>query len=420
MAATAAPRAAVAEPALVLKITPPRAPRDLLARQRLRADGPQFRGCWAIVVQAAAGFGKTSLLAQWRIEHLSRGAVVGWLSSQADDNPERFVQGLALAIRVGSGRQTFGHTLLEGSATPALEGITVWLAEVALSAMDIVLIVEDADRLPDASRETLSYAMHNAPPNLRIVVASRPECDLGVADLTAYGQCAVVGTETLRFTLEETLALARQRLGQRMDADIAALLHDKTEGWPLGLSPPFPAARGRPAALINAMAAGVGEVHDRFVDLLVANRATTSRFSPHRARRQSAADLCDALTGSDDAADNLRGLLATPILAASEDSEWFRMHPGSRRLRARGGVRHRRLITLHARASAWLARRGLLDEAARHALAAGQFDAAYVSPAWLSRACSPRSRRQSARLAQLPATGSTGVRACSPRPGRSP
>ncbi len=203
-----------------------RAP-DLLARERLHAEGPQFRGCSAVVVQAAAGFGKTSLLAQWRIEHLSRGAVVGWLSSQADDNPERFVQGLALAVRVGSGRQTFGHTILEGAPAPALEGITVWLAEVALSAMDVVLIVEDADRLPDASRETLSYAMHNAPPNLRIVVASRPECNLGVADLAAYGQCAVVGTETLRFTLEETLALARQRLGQRMDADTAARLHEK-------------------------------------------------------------------------------------------------------------------------------------------------------------------------------------------------
>jgi LuxR family maltose regulon positive regulatory protein len=35
------------------------------------------------------------------------------------------------------------------------------------------------------------------------------------------------------------------------------------------------------------------------------------------------------------------------------------------------------LITLHARASAWLARRGLFDEAARHALAAGQRDEAY-------------------------------------------
>jgi LuxR family maltose regulon positive regulatory protein len=384
LAATAAPRGAVSEPALVLKVTPPRAPRDLLARQRLRADGPQFRGCWAVVVQAAAGFGKTSVLAQWRLEHLSRGAVVGWLSSQADDNPERFVQGLALAVRAGSGRQTFGHTLLEGSATPALEGITVWLAEVALSAMDVVLIVEDADRLPAATRETLSYAMHNAPPNLRIVVAARPECDLGVADLTAYGQCAVIGTETLRFTLEETLALARQRLGTRIDADIAARLHEKTEGWPLGLQLTLSAvARGAdPIALINAMAAGTGEVHDRFVDLLVANlRPDDAAFLERIALVDNLhPDLCDALTGSNDAAERLARLAReTPILTASEDSEWLRMHALARDvLRARAaasGADER--ITLHARASAWLARRGLFDEAARHALAAGQRDAAY-------------------------------------------
>ena len=384
MAVTAAPRAAAAEPALVLKVTPPRAPRDLLARQRLHAESPQFRGCWAIVVQAAAGFGKTSLLAQWRLEHLSRGAIVGWLSSQVDDNPERFVQALALAIRVGSGRQTFGHTTLEGAPAPALEGITAWLAEVALSAMDIVLIVEDADRLPSASRETLTYVMHNAPPNLRIVVASRSECDLGVADLIAYGQCAVVGAEMLRFTLEETLALTRQRVGQRVDADIAARLHEKTEGWPLGLQLTLSAvARGAdPAALINAMAAGVGELHDRFFDLLVANlRADDAAFLARIAILDNLhPDLCDALTGSNDAADRLARLAReTPILAASEDSDWLRMHRLARDvLRARSSASDaEERIGLHARASEWLARRGLLDEAARHALAAGQRDVAY-------------------------------------------
>jgi LuxR family transcriptional regulator, maltose regulon positive regulatory protein len=384
LVATAAPRAAVAEPALVLKVTPPRAPRDLLARQRLHSESPQFRGCWTIVVQAAAGFGKTSLLAQWRIEHLSRGAVVGWLSSQADDNPERFVQGLALAVRVGSGRQTFGHTMLEGAPAPALEGITAWLAEVALSAMDVVLIVEDADRLPGASRETLTYVMHNAPPNLRIVVASRPECDLGVADLTAYGQCAVVGTETLRFTLEETLALARQRVGQRIDADIAARLHEKTEGWPLGLQLTLSAVAdgADPVALINALAAGMGEVHDRFIDLLVANlRPDDAAFLARIALLDNLhPDLCNALIGSDDAADRLARLAReTPIFAASEGSEWLRMHALARDvLRARAAASGAdEQITLHARASAWLARRGLLDEAARHALAAGQRDAAY-------------------------------------------
>ena len=54
--------------------------------------------------------------------------------------------------------------------------MTVWLAEVAQSALDIVLIVDEADRLPPASREALAYLLRNAPPNLRVVVAARADC----------------------------------------------------------------------------------------------------------------------------------------------------------------------------------------------------------------------------------------------------
>jgi LuxR family maltose regulon positive regulatory protein len=59
-------------------------------------------------VQAPAGYGKTSLLAQWRREHLARGAVVAWLTAQANDDPQRLVQGLVLAVRHGAGRPAFG------------------------------------------------------------------------------------------------------------------------------------------------------------------------------------------------------------------------------------------------------------------------------------------------------------------------
>src|SRR5512145_2008799 len=83
---------AIAPPAgavsgLILKATPPRAPRNLLVRHRIASDDPQFRDRPLIVVQAPAGFGKTSLLAQWRRELLSRGAVVAWLAGQAGDAP---------------------------------------------------------------------------------------------------------------------------------------------------------------------------------------------------------------------------------------------------------------------------------------------------------------------------------------------
>src|SRR6516164_6721688 len=55
---------------LVLKTTPPRAPRNLLARPRLSLEDEQFRDRTVILLQAPPGFGKTSLLAQWRHEFL--------------------------------------------------------------------------------------------------------------------------------------------------------------------------------------------------------------------------------------------------------------------------------------------------------------------------------------------------------------
>jgi LuxR family transcriptional regulator, maltose regulon positive regulatory protein len=147
LANSAAPRAGGAVSGLVPKVTPPRVPHDLLLRPRLRSDDAQYRDMTAIVVQAPAGFGKTRLLAQWRREHLAHGAVVAWVSALADDDPQRFIRGLALAVRIGSGRPTFGHTLFEGATPAGLEGITAWLAEVAHSALDEVLIVDEANRL---------------------------------------------------------------------------------------------------------------------------------------------------------------------------------------------------------------------------------------------------------------------------------
>ena len=55
----------------------------------------------AIAVVAPAGFGKTTLLTQWRRLWLEQGAIVPWLSADAQDDPARFVFGLLHALRVG-------------------------------------------------------------------------------------------------------------------------------------------------------------------------------------------------------------------------------------------------------------------------------------------------------------------------------
>jgi LuxR family transcriptional regulator, maltose regulon positive regulatory protein len=370
---------------LLLKVTPPRVPRHQVGRPRLQVDGEGLREQPVVLVQAPAGFGKTSLLAQWRREHLAHGAAVAWLSAQARDEPQRLVQSLALAVRVGAGRPTFGHTLLEGGSVDAIEGVTSWLAEVAQTALALVLIVDEVDRLPAASREAMAYLLRNAPPNLRAMLAARADGQLGIDDLVAYGQCTVLGPAQLRFHLDETIELVRARLGTRVDADAAARLHELTEGWPLGLQLALSvmSASADPRAEVAAMAAQGGALRDHFVELLLANLDPTDvAFLTRIALLDDLHPaLCQVLAGEGDAAGERLARLArdTPVFVAGEQSEWMRMHALARdELRRRfAALPAAEQSALHARAADWLADRGLVDAAARHALAAGRRELAY-------------------------------------------
>jgi LuxR family maltose regulon positive regulatory protein len=365
-------------------VTPPRVPRHLVTRSRLLVDDARLRDVPFVLVQAPAGFGKTSLLAQWRLEHLAHGAAVAWVLAQPQDSPKRLVQALALAVRSGAARPGFGHTLLESPVAGGIEGVTVWLAEVAQSALDLVLFVDEVERLPEDSRELLAYLLHNAPPNLRVVLAARSDCLLAIDDLVDYGQCALVGQSMLRLQLAETLELVHKRFGERVDDDAAARLHELTEGWPLGLQLALSAIAGGGDARLAALSPGAqgGGLRERFVGLLLAQLdpadvAFLTRISVVEALN---ADLCRALTLADDAAERLARLVRdTPVFVVAEGSEWLRLHSLAREvLRERfAALPAIETAAVHARAADWLTEHGQLDAAAGHALAAGQNDHAY-------------------------------------------
>src|SRR5262249_39928415 len=115
---------------LVLKTTPPRAPRHMLTRSRLQLTEPHFNACPVIALQSPAGFGKPSMLSRWRREALAGGAAVAWLLADAADEPQRFVRALVQAVRAGCARPAFGRQIVDGAATSdnALDALTAFLA----------------------------------------------------------------------------------------------------------------------------------------------------------------------------------------------------------------------------------------------------------------------------------------------------
>jgi LuxR family maltose regulon positive regulatory protein len=368
---------------ILLRVTPPKVPRQFIARAHLEASHPLLDAD-AVIVQAPAGFGKTFLLAQWRREFLATGSVVAWVTAQAQDDDTRLLQCLAMSVRLAAARPTFGHTLMTGAGPTGLEGITTWLAEVAQAALNIVLVVDDAERLNEATRELLIYLLHNAPSNLRIVVSARSDCKLGVDDLLAYGSCVAIGPSALRFTLDETLRLVEERFKGRVDCDAAARLHDVTEGWPLGLQLAITmlTKSSDPMSEIAAMVSGSYSLHHDLMYQMLAKLDTTDMDFLRRVAilDHLYPDLCRALTQDDQADQRLARLChETPILVSGEHGDWLRLHTLAKQaLRDQGnGLLPLEQAQLHERASLWFAEHHQLELAAFHALKAGCDDQAY-------------------------------------------
>jgi LuxR family maltose regulon positive regulatory protein len=346
-------------PDLLLKTVPPRPPHRVLARPDLGPDSPCCAGYPVVLLQAGAGWGKSALLVQWRHDALAAGRVVAWLTVDGNDEPARLAQGLALALRRGCGETARrGHAPLPA----ALEAATAWLAAAAALRHDVLMLIDDADRLPPAGAHLLRYVMHNLPANVRLAVAGRTGLDALAAGLDGGG-CLLAGPDLLRFSVAEACALAR---GAGAGEDDGARLHEAADGWPLGLQLAL-RARARPARVPD---------HVRFM----ANLLDELEPQDHAFLCQVAIcdvlhpALCEAVVAAPGAGARLARLNAdTPLFTEAEGGTWLRLHTQARdllRQRLQGWPEeHRR--PLHTRAVAWLAAHGMPHEAARHAHAAG-------------------------------------------------
>lgn len=371
----------VAAPMLATMFFAPRWRTKQVSRLRLvdRLEGAAPK---LSLLCAPAGFGKTTLLAEWLSR---RDETVAWLSlDRTHDDPRTFWTYVVSAIRTA--RPGFGEgalAFLEGQNLPPMQAlVSMLINEVADSEEELLLVLDDYHVIETREiHEGVAFLVEHAPETLRLVIASRADPPLHLPRLRARGELQEIRAADLRFSTAETGAFLEATMGVRLSEHQVAALEMRTEGSAAALQLAALSMRGRDdtGAFIASFTGNDRHIVDYLVEEVLQRQSPGVRgfLLQTSILERFNAPLCNAVTGRSDSREVMESLERGNLflVALDERRHWYRYHHlFADVLRAHLETETPGAIpSLHQRASAWFEENGLRAEAIRSALAADDF-----------------------------------------------
>ncbi len=364
-------------PLLLTKLHLPRPRAQLVPRSHLVERLQQGVAGALTLVSAPAGFGKTTLLAQWRA---STRAPVAWLSLEPEDNePTRFLTYLIAALQTLDphlGASAFALLRLPQPAEPETvlallaNDLMHWQGEAFALVLDDYHVVE----APPIHR-ALTFLLEHLPPQMHLIIATRSDPPLPLARLRARGQLTELRAAELRFRAAEAGAFLEEVMGLHLPPQDVVTLQSRTEGWIAGLQLAALSLQGRPDVsgflpaftgshrfVLDYLSEEVLSRQPALVQTFLLQTSILSRLS---------GSLCEAVTGLEESQAMLGALDRANLFVAALDDEreWYRYHHlFADLLRSRLHQTMPALVPeLHRRASTWYEHHDLISEAVHHA-----------------------------------------------------
>ena len=372
-----------AGPLLETKLYVPRPPRGLVARPRLGERMSRGAESKLTLVSAPAGFGKTTLLAEWLASDPAREQSVAWLSlDQADNQPLSFWPYLIAALQtVAPGVGASALSFLQESQPPPIETVLApLLNELSAVPNDIVLVLDDYHEVDTHDIQGgMAFLLEHLPHQVHLVVTTRADPALPLARLRARGELVEIRAADLRFTSDEVAAYLNEVMGLDLAALDVAALDGRTEGWIAALQLAALSMQGRDdvAGFIATFSGDDRYIVDYLVEEVLHRQPDHVRSFLLQTSILGllSGPLCDAVTGLDGGKAMLEALDRGNLFLVPLDDRrrWYRYHQlFADVLRAHlVDEQPDRVPDLHRRASEWYEQNGERSEAIRHAMAAG-------------------------------------------------
>jgi LuxR family maltose regulon positive regulatory protein len=372
---------------LTTKLLVPRLLAHLVHRSRLIQRLQQGLHHKLMLISAPAGFGKSTLLADWLA---SRTFPVAWLSLDPQDNdPARFFPYLLAALQIGEPRLRKAiQDLLYASPTTSLEGmLTALINTLQLYKSDdqqpLVVVLDDYHVISDTTiHHVLSYLVEHLPSYVCLVISTRKDPPLPLARLRGQDDLLELRATDLQFTPEETAMFLVEVMELPLSAEECSLLHARTEGWIIGLHLAVLSLLDHEDR--TAFIAAFNGSHHYVMDYLLEEALNQQDLDIQDFLMQTSildqfsAPLCDAVrerSGSQHVLDFIeRSNLF--LVALDDERRWYRYHHLFAQMLRQ--VLHQAtpelVPQLHLRASHWYEQNGFLAEAVSHGLAASAFE----------------------------------------------
>ncbi|MGD1053266.1 MAG: tetratricopeptide repeat protein, partial [Candidatus Dormibacteria bacterium] len=247
----------------IAKMLPPARPTGCLERPALANRCAEVLTHRLTTVVAAAGYGKSTLLASWW--EMTRCA---WYTADPNDREMpslalRLIESLRLRVpelRSELAIAVEGFSTSEPSLLAHSDALGSRLAQVLEEHVvdDLVLIIDDVDELGGSgpSLRLIEALCRHAPPRIHLVLAGRSRPPFPVERLRGRAQLLEIGGDQLAFTIEEVAVLVEARLGPAI-AGLPERLHRLAGGWPAAVAMAVEALRETPPDHREAVLAGL-------------------------------------------------------------------------------------------------------------------------------------------------------------------